>query len=168
MKTIASAFSFVFLFAVISFSATATGTLNQGDETVVFSFNTLKGNKTLTVSMSRDGSAIVYRFGKKSKIELEYPKDKKDSWSKFRYSYYLRGGGAENAGLDLNHLSFTIGDYAYQVYQEYSAEDGSTSCGVRIKNSKTGKTTEISGDPKSMSGSLIQLRDNENIESETE
>lgn len=87
--------------------------------------------KILSICVSEEQpNYIIYRFGTKEKIELEFPDNKIDSWSKFTYSYYLRGGEKENAGLDLNYLSFSRNGFEYQVYQEYSAEDDATNVGV--------------------------------------
>jgi hypothetical protein len=76
----------------------------------LFSFKLASSPKTLSVCVSKtQPDYIVYRFGTKDKIKLEFPENKADSWSKFTYSYYLRGGGAENEGMDLNYLSFENG-----------------------------------------------------------
>lgn len=105
----------------------------------------------------------MYRFGTKEKVELEFPKNNDDSWSKFTYSYYLRGGGAGNEGMDLNYLTFENGGYEYQVYQEYTAKDNVTNVGVKIKNKSTNKETDIKGLSTSIKGSLISLRENKKI-----
>lgn len=106
------------------------------------------------------------RFGTIDKVELEYPEKKADSWRKFTYSYYLRGGGAGNEGLDLNYLTFENGGYEYQVYQEYTAKDNVTNVGVTITNKSTRKETNIKGLSDSVEGSLINLRENEKIKTE--
>lgn len=134
------------------------------DEEILFSFKTENSNKTLSVCMSKsDQEYIVYRFGTKEKVELEFPEDKADSWSKFAYFYYLRGGGKENVGMDMNYLMFENGGYEYEIYQEYTAVDESTKVGVRIKDKSTKKETDIKGLSDTLIGSLIGLRDNDKI-----
>lgn len=138
--------------------------LSRSDEDVLFSFRTKDTDKVLSVCISKqEPNYIVYRFGSKDKIELEFPQDKKDSWSKFSYSYYLRPGGKQNAGLDLNSLSFENGGYNYRIYQDYSAENESTHIGVIVTENATNKKFEIEGIEKSKIGSLIYLRNNKKI-----
>lgn len=134
------------------------------NEKVLFSFKTGKGAKTLSICVSKkQPDYIVYRFGTKENIELEYPPNKTDSWNKFAYSYYLRGGGKENAGLDLNYLSFSKDGYEYQVYQEYSAENECMNVGIRINEKATNRKVEVKGLSNSIIGSLVNLRDNKKI-----
>lgn len=134
------------------------------NEEVLFSFKTQNAAKTLSICVSKNQQDyIVYRFGTKKNIELEFPNDRNDSWSNFTYSYYLRGGGKANAGLDLNHLSFIRNGYEYQVYQEYSAEDGLINVGIRINEKATNRKIEIKGLSNSIIGNLITLRENKKI-----
>jgi hypothetical protein len=102
------------------------------------------------------------------KIEFEFPAPTMDSWQKFTYSYYLRGGGEENEGLDLNYLCFVFGKYKYVIYETYSAADDKTNCGIKIIDSRTNERTEIEGDPKSIEGSLIDFRNSELIQRDEE
>ncbi len=139
------------------------GELCMDNENVIFSFIT-KNNKIMSICISKDESYIVYRYGTKAKIELEYPEDKNNSWAKFKYSFYFRGGGAANEGIDLNYLKFNNNGYTYTVFQEYSAVDENTIYGIRIENSKN--KIEIKGVPKSVIGTLINLRDNKKIKIE--
>ena len=137
------------------------------NEEVLFSFKLANSPKTLSVCVSKiQPDYIIYRFGTKDKVELEFPENKADSWSKFTYSYYLRGGGAGNEGMDLNYLTFENGGYEYQVYQEYTAKDNVTNVGVKITNKSTNKETDIKGLSNSIEGSLINLRENEKIKTE--
>ena len=137
------------------------------NETVILSFIT-KNNKITSICVSTDQSYIVYRYGQKNKIELEFPADKKDSWLKFKYSYYFRGGGADNEGLDLNYLTFTNNDFKYTIYEEYSATDNSTIYGIRIKNINNKKTFEIVGNPENVIGSLVRLKNYDKIQIDEE
>lgn len=133
--------------------------LNKNEE-VLISFKMANSNKIVTVATStRKPDYIVYRFGQKNKIELEYPKDLSNSWEKFTYSFYFRGGGAENSGIDINYLSFTNKDYTYTIYQESESEEGLTQVGIRVINNKTNKEVDLKGDYSSLIGGLIDLRD---------
>ncbi|WP_372999156.1 hypothetical protein [Lutispora sp.] len=137
------------------------------NEELLFSFMLANSPKTLSVCISKtQPDYIVYRLGKKDKVELEFPENKANSWSEFSYSYYLRGGGAGNEGMDLNYLTFENGGYEYQIYQEYTAKDNMTNVGIRITEKATNEESEIKGLSNSIEGSLINLRDNKKIKTE--
>lgn len=136
--------------------------LCRASETQLFGFTTTSG-RVMSICTAADTSYIVYRYGRPGHVELEYPRQLRGSWSAFTYSYYLRGGGAANAGLDLNELSFENAGYAYTVYEEYSAEDDTTRYGIRITDPQGNPAEDIHGLPESVIGSLIPLRDNEKI-----
>jgi hypothetical protein len=84
---------------------------------------------------------IIYRFGTAQKIELEYPKDKTGSFAQFTYSTYFRGGGKQNAGLNLMSVYFTNDDIQYEVFSNSSAEDEKINYGVTV-HSETDVTLE--------------------------
>ncbi|MFT4601358.1 MAG: hypothetical protein ACI857_001538 [Arenicella sp.] len=124
------------------------------NEKAIYSFETVSG-KSLMIARDSSDSYLVYRFGTSSNIELEYPKNKRNSWQKFEYSYWFRGGGIENAGLDINFLYFDIGHYRYIVYDTYSAESEKNECGIKVINQNTEKETDILGLINTTSGSLL-------------
>ena len=126
-------------------------------ETEIFRFKT-SGGKTAVICTGDSDSYIVYRFGTNSKVELVYPAAmNSDSWQLMTYSYYFRGGGKENAGLDLNYLSFENNGYLYKLYQEYSAETESETAGI-IVTGANGVETDFKAVPNSVKGSLVDLR----------
>lgn len=129
------------------------------NEELIYSFETEKGKKVM-LAKDKANAYIIYRFGTKDKIEFEYPDKSKDSWSKFTYTFYFRGGGADNEGLDLNYVSFTNKGYQYIIYDTYSAVENKTSFGIKVINSKTKKTSNIPGLPKTQKGTLIDFREN--------
>jgi hypothetical protein len=135
------------------------GTKCYSNEDLVISFDIRNSSKSLIVCVSAQADYIVYRFGMKNHVELEYPEDKTNSWTNFTYNYYLRGGGPGNEGLDLNSLSFTNNGFKYEVYENYSAVDDKTDIGVKITDPNTNKETDLNGVLSSKSGSLISLRD---------
>lgn len=129
------------------------------NEEVVFSFETVKGKKMVLAKDKKD-TYIVYRFGTSKKIELEYPKDKnKESWNKFIFAYYSRGGGAQNLAMDLDKVVFEIGDYEYAVYTEYYSEENDFSIGIQIYNLKTQKLDNVKGIYSTIKGDLTHFRD---------
>ena len=133
-------------------------------EDLLFSFKIANSNQTASICISKDEQEyIIYRFGTKDKIELEYPIETEKSWSLFTYSYYLRAGGIDNEGLDLNYLSFEHDGYSYEIYDEYSAESDKSVVGIKITNQDTKEETNNLGDSDSIIGSLISLRDNTKI-----
>lgn len=92
-------------------------------------------------------------------IESEFPKNRVDSWNMFSFSSYLRGGGAENDGLDLNYLSLDNGRFQYTIYDEYSSQDNQYETGVIVTELTINKETDIRGLASTRQGSLQLLRD---------
>src|SRR5690349_9396285 len=76
------------------------------NEEVIFTFKT-KGKKQVYLLKDKSNKYICYRYGSKNKMDLEFPELNKKSWDQFTYSYYLRGGGISNEGMDLNYIYFT-------------------------------------------------------------
>jgi hypothetical protein len=95
-----------------------------------------KSQKTLSLCAIQPTDAnngyMIYRFGTAQKIELEYPKDKTDSFTQYTYSTYYRGGGKQNIGLDLMSVYFTNDNIQYEVFSNWSAEDEKISYGVIV------------------------------------
>lgn len=134
------------------------------NEEILLSFKMSNSDKYASICLSNDQPEyIIYRFGLRDDIELEYADKTKSSWDNFTYSYYLRGGGPENEGLDLNYLYFENGGYTYQIYEEYSSDNDDTSVGILVTDLETGEEIDHKGDSDSIKGSLIGLRDNEKI-----
>lgn len=132
------------------------------NEVNIYSFETKSGKK-MTLAKDKKDKYIIYRFGTKSKIEFEYPEKTKESWRKFTHSFYLRGGGKINEGMDLNYVAFTNQNYKYVIYYTYFAVGEKVNIGVKIIDLKTKKTTDIKGDYKTFKGTLTGFRDNDLI-----
>ena len=143
-------------------SLSAQSYLLPNEESII-SFKTLN-EKTVVLAKDTSNKYIVYRFGTIDTIEFKFPETSNDSWRKFTYSFYLRGGGVENEGLDLNYIYFINGKNKYVIYQNYSAVDNNTTCGVKIIDIKSNEIIELVGDPKSKVGNLTDLRNNESIQ----
>ena len=148
-------FAIVLLFSSESFGQTLLLT----NEKTILSFNTTTGKEVLLAKDSSN-SYLIYRFGKNGKTEFEFPQRNKSSWQNFTYSYYLRGGGVNNEGMDLNNIYFTNKGFQYVIYHTYYAGDKSE-VGVKVINLKTNKKINIGGILKSRVGSLIDFRFNE-------
>lgn len=155
-------------------SANSHSPLINQNEQVLFSFKVEKSEKIATIAIDPGDSEyidyIVYRFGTKDKIELEFPADKENSWEKFTFSHFTRPSQADTYGLDSNYFTFTNGDYTYTIYEEHylgnETTDETYKVGIKIKNNLNNKEFDIKGDPHSIVGSLMDLRDDGRIKIE--
>lgn len=152
----------VVLIAVGCASVRLSEQLCADNEEVLFSFKDESSARVVSLCVAGD-QYIVCRIGTLAKLELEFPKNKANSWQQFTYSYYFRGGGPDNEGMDLNHILFEHGGKAYEIYQEYIALDDAIYVGVRITDKSTQIQEEIKGLTDSIIGSLIELRGNDKI-----
>jgi hypothetical protein len=135
------------------------------NEKLIYSFETQKGKK-LVLAKDKNDKYIIYRFGSENKIEFEFPKKTKESWNLFKYSFYLRGGGIQNEGMDLNYIKFINGDYKYVIYDTYYAVENEKSIGIIITNLINNKITNIKGKEKTRKGDLMDFRFNDLLEIE--
>jgi hypothetical protein len=127
------------------------------NEHTVFSFLT-KNQKIASICTGANDAYLVYRFGTKDKIEMQYPaKLDKSSWKKFEFQYYFRGGGVQNAGIEENHLSFINNGIRYTVFQDYTAENNQLNIGIMVETHA--KTVEIKGMVKTKKGDLSVLKE---------
>ena len=127
------------------------------NESVIYSFKT-KGDKKMVLVKDNNNKYIQYRFGTKSKIEMQFPaKRTEESWKQFHYIFYSRGGGKANSGQEIANLSFTKDGYQYLIYDTYFSENEKLATGILFKNLKLEKTTRINGIIKKRVGSLFSL-----------
>lgn len=145
-------------------SITLNNDLYGENEKLIYSFRLKNSYKKVTIAQSEENDYIVCRIGTRDNIELEFPEDKTDSYQKLIYSYYNRGGGAENLGLNLDYLHFEYNGLDYCVYREYSAVTEKTTTGYSIENPNLDSDndgikdiTYFKGDIKSVKGSLSKL-----------
>ncbi|WP_294823438.1 hypothetical protein [uncultured Flavobacterium sp.] len=148
----------LYLFLFLTQAMLAQGGYVKSNEDLVFSFKTDKG-KRVVLTKDKKNKYLVYRFGTKDKIEMEFPGGLKDSWSKFRYSYYRRGGGKANAGIEIQNIIFENDGYKYVLYHNYSAEEDEQTVGILVINNSTGKETQIKGNVNTVEGSLMEIRE---------
>jgi hypothetical protein len=157
---------FVLIYCIVTTSCFSQG-FTLPNERVIFSFNTQNG-KQVTLNKDSSNAYIIYRFGTKDKIEFEFPRKSKDSWIAFKYSFYMRGGGIQNEGMDLNYIYFINKGFKYIIYDTYLASGNKQIFGIKIINLKTKKIIDIIGDPKTRKGTLIDFRDNNLLKIEDE
>ncbi|MGC4102767.1 hypothetical protein [Ferruginibacter sp.] len=152
-----------FTIFILFFTATVYSQDNLlKNEKLIFSFDT-KSGKHVTIARDSNDQYIIYRFGSAGKTEMEFPGKTEKSWKDFTYAFYLRGGGIQNEGIDLNYVSFTNNGFKYVIYDEYYARGNQTGIGIRVTDLKTRKTIDIKGKYKTIKGTLVDLRDNKFI-----
>ena len=133
--------------------------LCAADEDVLLSFQVENSQKVLSVCVAKDQSYIVYRYGTANHIELEYPADKTDSWSKFKYSNYTDSDGTDC------QLSFENGGYQYEIGQ-YNSVDSENPEGIDVTVTDLANpatASHINGQSDSVIGSLLSLQGNTKI-----
>ncbi len=141
--------------------------LIEPNEDCIYSFKT-KNGKTMMLAKDKNDQYIIYRFGTNAHIDFEFPQTKDStSWSQFSYNYYFRGGGYQNAGLDIDNLIFENKGYQYIVFSSYSAgekkNDEHFSIGIIITDKKSENKTIIKGRNNTEVGNLQGFRTNEMI-----
>lgn len=135
------------------------------NEEVIYSFETKNGKK-MSLVKDKKNQYIQYRFGTKNKVEMEFPAERtKESWKKFHYNSYMRGGGKDNAGMEIDNLLFKNNGYEYVIFRAYHSEGNDYSAGIIIKDSK-GKESRISGNYKTVERCICNLQDTGMIERE--
>ena len=96
------------------------GTLCLQDERAIFSCLLKNTAKLVSLCGSRDlaeGSGYLqYRFGRKGKVELEFPSERRGSPKAFRHSLYTR------YQVDRFSVSFSVANYTYAVFDNYDGE----------------------------------------------
>ncbi|NLA87830.1 MAG: DUF4163 domain-containing protein, partial [Clostridiales bacterium] len=101
-------------------------------ERLVMSFKTEKSSKTVSVCTAEGAEPyIVYRFGTKDNIELEYKA--------------LKSGQMTYASDTEHYLTFTNQGYEYTIYQVYDAGSGETRFGIKVRELSSGTVTDIEG-----------------------
>ncbi|MFC4816634.1 hypothetical protein [Flavobacterium sp. GCM10023249] len=127
------------------------------NEQLIYSFETQNGKK-MVLAKDQNHKYIIYRFGTKSKVDFEFPDKTKESWNKFTYSFYLRGGGKQNEGMDLNYVTFTNENFKYVIYNTYYAVENHTLIGIKVTDLIEKKTIDIKGKKNTRKGSLVDFR----------
>jgi hypothetical protein len=152
---------FVFVFIIFTKLCFGQGYLLHNEE-LIFSFETKSGKK-MVLAKDKQNEYIIYRFGTPKKIELEYPEKDKTSWEKFTYSHYFRGGGIQNAGMEIMAVYFRINNFEYMIYEDYYSENEYYGLGVLVTDLTSNKEYDIKGSNKSKKGSFLELRESDLI-----
>jgi hypothetical protein len=130
-------------------------TLCLNTEKLVVSFQLRDGGKTVSVCMDTDEGYLVYRFGTKENIELEYPANKAQAWDCFTYDY---------STIDAHDsLQFENGGFRYEVYQQDYTASTKLKVGVKVTELATGKESDMAGLPESLIGYWYDLQGNKNV-----
>jgi hypothetical protein len=132
------------------------GLLKKADEEVIYSFNLKNNRKTAVLCRQKNNKYLVYRFGTKGKIELQYPAIPDiNSWKLFKYKGYSRGGGKANDAEEIHSVEFFNAGVTYGIYDGWNANRGSYA-EILIKTGK--KPIDLIGDPHSKVGTIGLLR----------
>jgi len=137
------------------------GVLQKPGEEVLFGFSLKKSNKIVLVCNQKDDKYLVYRFGTKDKVELQYPSTLNlASWKAFRYSGYSRGG-MNNSPMEMHSLTFTNNHITYKITEDWDGDHNDSRANIIIN--MDGKKTKLAGNANSKNGSLGLLRDKEDL-----
>ena len=138
------------------------GVLQKPGEEVIFGFSLKKSNKIVLICNQKDDKYLVYRFGTKDKVELQYPGVlNMASWKAFRYSGYSRGGGPGNLAMEMHSLTFKNNLVLYEIKDDSEAEHNENSASIIVNIN--GRKIALLGKALSKNGSLGLLRDKENL-----
>lgn len=148
----------ILLLSIFQFDKNSETNYQLKNEKLVYQLK-MKNGKQLSVCIDKNEKYIVYRYGSKNKIELEYPKEKDfSSFKKFEYSGWSRGGGIENSAMELKYLAFTNNGIKYVIYDTYFSEVEKLEAGIKVIESES-KITDLKGLKKSAKGNLSDLKD---------
>lgn len=137
------------------------------NETLIFYFE-IENNGSVKISLDSANNAFIVRYHTSDNHKIKITDNLSDSVIVFTYSYYLRGGGKDNAGLDLNSLHFYDSKFNYEVYDNYSAESDNSYIGIKISNKSTTGVQDIHGINNTRKGELLYFRFNDLIPSSQE
>ena len=137
---------------------TQPGSLCESNEKMVFNCTVGKTAKLVSLcsskELTKDRGYLQYRFGLPGKIELEFPKQREQTQSAFKYSHYFR------AQFDQTEISFTSDGYEYAIFDDYNGEQkpAQRDQGIRI-TPPNGKETTLScrGKAKAQYGDLADV-----------
>lgn len=127
------------------------------NEKTIYSFQTPKG-KMMYLNVDTNLNYIVYRFGTKNKVELEFPTEKdKSSFEKFEYTHYFRPLQKGVEGMDLKYVAFVNNGTKYIIFDNVTMYANSSSVrniGIKVLISKDEIGIKIKGRNRTRRGSL--------------
>lgn len=154
---------FMVVFAFLQ-SAYAQGSeaLCKKAERNIMSFTEISTKRIASICEGENSAYLVYRFGGVGSVEVEYPHEQnEESWSKFNYSGYFRGGGIVNDARGEYTLSFVSSGVEYSVFQNWSLEGKEYNLGVFVD--APGVSTVLKANKETQTGSLELLNGNPKI-----
>jgi len=123
-------------------AALQPNTLCDRNERVIFSCPIKRPAKIVSICASKDLTSkrgyLQYRFGLPGKIELEFPKDRTGTQTKFQYTHYFR------AQFDLTEISFNVNGYEYQITDDYNGEEKPAQIIQGVSVTAPGKPKDVS------------------------
>ena len=126
--------------------------VNLDSEYLLLGFQIEDSQKRLSICISNDKKPyIVYRFSTNDNIEFEFPINKENSWTNFKFIDDFKNNS--------DYLSFTNNGFEYQVYQMYQSNGSYYRVGIKVTELSNGKVTDIKGDSTSVIGNLSFLRE---------
>jgi hypothetical protein len=143
--------------------AVQPNSLCASDEQIIFSCPIKRTAKIVSLCASGDlgkeHGYLQYRFGLPGKVELEFPKDRKQTQQQFHYSHYFR------YQVDLTEISFSVDGYGYSIVDTYNGEEkpAISEQGVRVTAPGKPKETTFTcaGKPKADYSKLQDVLPNE-------
>jgi hypothetical protein len=126
-------------------------------EEIMFSFKT-SDNKTITLNKDKIKNNLVFRMGNDEAISLQYPPKIENNDMYFTYSFYLRGGGEANEGMELNYIYFILNGIKYVMYDNSHWSQTQNDVGLKMIEMTTQKTSVLTGNAATVKGNLMQFR----------
>jgi hypothetical protein len=119
--THASVKDYASAYASMPFNAIKAASLCAPGESIVWSCETVKDRKVASVCSSKDldksRGYVQYRFGLPGKVELEFPRERANSQSAFKYSRYTR------PLVTYLKLEFANSGFTYTISDDFNSEE---------------------------------------------
>lgn len=126
--------------------------LAYSDEKIYFSMLLSNGQ---VVTISGQDNYLVYRYGTKNEIKMEFPAADIDPWSVFNMDYFQIDQSSNY------YLNFHSEEFSYRIYEELY--NGEVNVGIVIKDLSNGESYEFESSKDSLIGSLEEIYDLENM-----
>src|SRR5690348_4133630 len=92
--------------------------LCRQNEEIVYSIRFKNSGQVASLCRDKGNKYLVYRFGKKDKVELTYPAQLNSaSWKSFKFYGAKRFGGAANDAFVDYHVDFSNNGVKYQLFE---------------------------------------------------
>jgi hypothetical protein len=144
-----------YILLVVLLSSSYSIGYTQSDKTI-FYFEAKK-NRTFELKLDTISNKMTFRKFKKHKLLYELVDVLSDSIVVFSYGYYFRGGGAANAGMDINVIYFKQRNSIGVLYYQFESEENSLNIGFNEIN-LNGRINNFKAIENSFKGNLLDLR----------